>query len=313
MLTTRLNKIIYCWKVEHEEQKEQEEEEARKQEDTEHSKDDKQQELDPLLAKKATNGLVKTEYIQTGSEIALKALNQDPSSSVEPVSGEKAASLSPGGHPELQQQISNKSNRSTGTGNAANSNDTPVSKDLSFFLQQQKDASQRALISPQIRFVMFQFLFTTVRPFTSEFLTKNVLELIFKKAVFKESKRIDHKQPPEYLYRYGRGCHYFILILSGEATIEVGKERLEFPAGPFSYFGENALLCGRNTVDQVINEDLSGYHPPAQTVNSSTEETASTSVANTPNAAQPLQIPSLHIPLHSKLYVPDFSLRVDDR
>jgi hypothetical protein len=103
---------------------------------------------------------------------------------------------------ELQQQVSNKSNRST-SGNATtpSDNSAPATKDLSIFLQQQKDASQRALISPQIRFVMFQFLFTTVRPFTSEFLTRNVLGLIFKKAVFKESKRIDHKQPPEYLYR----------------------------------------------------------------------------------------------------------------
>lgn len=163
------------------------------------------------------------------------------------------------------------------------------SKDLSFFIEQQKDQSQRALISPQIRFVMFQFLFTTVRPFTSEFLSKNVLELIFKKALFKESKRVDPKLPAEYLYRYGKGCHYFILILSGEATIEVGKEKLEFPAGPFAYFGMNALLCGSESVDQVLGEDSAISSPD------SASETRSSSSK------------------HSKLYVPDFSLRVDDK
>ncbi len=129
--------------------------------------------------------------------------------------------------------------------------ETQVSKDFSFFLQQQKDSSQRALISPQVRFVMFQFLFTTVKPFTSEFLTKNVLELLFKRAIIKESRHTDSKMPPEYLYKYNKGCNYFILILSGEAVIEVGKEKLEFPAGPFAYFGVNALLCGRETCEQV--------------------------------------------------------------
>lgn len=139
-----------------------------------------------------------------GESIALKPTNYglNPSTgSPQPTSNELSATNADKAV-ELQQQVSNKSNRST-SGNATtpSDNSAPATKDLSIFLQQQKDASQRALISPQIRFVMFQFLFTTVRPFTSEFLTRNVLGLIFKKAVFKESKRIDHKQPPEYLYR----------------------------------------------------------------------------------------------------------------
>lgn len=149
-------------------------------------KDEKSQELDPLISKKPDP--IKSESIQM-SDLGPKS-DQENLPSNELVPGDPT-------HHVLQQQVSMRSNKSAG-----NNNDTPISKDLSFFLQQQKDASQRALISPQIRFVMFQFLFTTVRPFTSEFLTKNVLELIFKKAVFKESKRIDQKLPPEYLYRY---------------------------------------------------------------------------------------------------------------
>lgn len=170
--------------------------------------------------------------------------------------------------------------------------ESQASKDLSFFLQQQKDSAQRTLISPQIRFVMFQFLFTTVKPFTSEFLTKNVLELIFKRATFKESRRTDPKSPPDYLYHYGKGCNYFILILSGEATIEVGKEKLEFPAGPFAYFGMNALLCGAETVDQVLQEEHSPQPSPMPSPSTSEE---SKTIMN------------------SKFYVPDFSLRVDTK
>ena len=95
-----------------------------------------------------------------------------------------------------------------------------------------------------------------MKPFTSEFLTKNVLELIFKRCSLIETKRPDRKSPPEYLYSYGRGCNYFILILAGEATIEVGKEKLEFPAGPFAYFGVNALLAGSETAEEVLQEEV---------------------------------------------------------
>ncbi|CAF0719182.1 unnamed protein product [Brachionus calyciflorus] len=169
--------------------------------------------------------------------------------------------------------------------------ESQVSKDLSFFLQQQKDTSQKALISPQIRFVMFQFLFTTVKPFTDEFLTRNVLELIFKRAVFKESRRSDPKLPREYLYKYGKGCNYFILILSGEATIEVGKEKLEFSAGPFAYFGVNGLLCGFESAEQMFNED-----PSFENLSNKNFDSLSLSQKT-----------------YSKQYIPDFSLRVDEK
>jgi hypothetical protein len=148
-----------------------------------------------------------------------------------------------------------------------------VSHDLTFFLQQQKSDTQ-TLLSPQIRLASFQFLSSSVKPFTNEFLTKNVLELIFKKDLIKESRRLE-KGHSEYLYQYGKPCNYFILILVGEAIIEVGKEKLEFIAGQFAYFGVNALLCDCETADQVLQES--------------------------------------DVKLKTKQYIPDFSLRVDDR
>lgn len=170
--------------------------------------------------------------------------------------------------------------------------ESQTSHDLSFFIQQDRDIisnGQTALISAQIRFVMFQFLWTTVTPFTTEFLTKNVLELIFKRCSLIENKRVDRKSPPEYLYNYGRGCNYFILILSGEATIEVGKEKLEFPAGPFAYFGVNALLAGSETPDEVLEEETKLKNNESKNVFF--------------NESRQMK----------RYYVPDFSLRVDDR
>ncbi len=181
--------------------------------------------------------------------------------------------------------------------------ETQNSHDLSFFIQQQKEGGQRALISPQIRFVMFQFLFTTVKPFTSEFLTKHVLELIFKKVAFKESSRRESsKSHPEYLYKYGQGCNHFILILSGEATIEVGREKLEFPAGPFAYFGTNALLCGAEKAEDILNEDALSVSCSTPISSPPQSDTTKLSHKSSTNSS-----------FTSKQYIPDFSLRVDEK
>lgn len=80
--------------------------------------------------------------------------------------------------------------------------------------------------------------------------------------------------PPEYLYQYGKTCNYFIIILSGEATIEVGKEKLEFVAGSFAYFGANSLLGDCTSMDEVLTQSESRMR---------------------------------------FRYIPDFSLRVDER
>ena len=99
--------------------------------------------------------------------------------------------------------------------------------------------------------------------------------MIFKRGdVFKESRRAQDKATPEYLYQYGKRSNYFIIILTGEATIEVGIEKLEFIAGQFAFFGVNALLNDSESADQILKD-----------------------VAN---------IRQCH-------YTPDFSLRVDDR
>ena len=253
----------------------------------------KQKEIDDLAAvNKTRSGSKRTSLEKSSSgsksnDLELEKLNNDYQ-----VNGD----VNQKARESINEANSKSNNSNDSNNNSSNTNksmfkqnalkmryDTQTSYDLSFFLQQQKDSSQRNLISPQIRFVMFQFLFTTVRPFTSEFLTRNVLELIFKRTQLKETRRLDQKSPCEYLYHYGKGCNYFILILSGEATIEVGKEKLEFPAGPFAYFGVNALLCGCENVEQVLADDVS--------LANQTEDKKS----------------------HSKLYIPDFSLRVDDR
>ncbi len=53
-----------------------------------------------------------------------------------------------------------------------------------------------------------------------------------------------------YLYKYGVESDYFIIILDGCATVQVGrneKERMEITAGLFSYYGVDALLYEHET------------------------------------------------------------------
>ena len=45
-----------------------------------------------------------------------------------------------------------------------------------------------------------------------------------------------------YLYQYGVECDYFIIILEGNALVQVGKEGMEINAGLFSFYGVNALI-----------------------------------------------------------------------
>lgn len=175
-----------------------EEEKIAEESKPEEQRDERYQELDPLIARKvSSNGpVISIEEKEPSSDIQLKPIGNGKDIptllEVDRVANTNLDKI----QPELQAQVSTKSTRSGRRESGVN--EAPVN--LSFFLQQHKDTTQRTLISPQISFVMFQFLFTTVRPFTSEFLTKNVLELIFKKATFKECKRME-KQQPEYLYR----------------------------------------------------------------------------------------------------------------
>ena len=49
------------------------------------------------------------------------------------------------------------------------------------------------------------------------------------------------------MYEYDVECDYFIIILDGSATVQVGKEGMEINAGLFSYYGVNALIDENET------------------------------------------------------------------
>ena len=67
-----------------------------------------------------------------------------------------------------------------------------------------------------------------------------------------------------YLYEYGVECDYFIIILDGEATVQVGKEGMEIKAGLFSFYGLNALIDDnqKDPLECIGNESLRKPYKP---------------------------------------------------
>ena len=84
-----------------------------------------------------------------------------------------------------------------------------------------------------------------------EFISPKMLETFLRKPEFTIEKRnlAEIENESDYLYKYGLACDYFIIILDGNATVQVGREKggMEISAGLFSYYGVDALLYENET------------------------------------------------------------------
>jgi hypothetical protein len=83
-----------------------------------------------------------------------------------------------------------------------------------------------------------------VKPFTGEFISPKSLEIFLRRSeLIKERRNLSNDTNTDiYLYQYGVECDYFIIILEGNALVQVGKEGMEINAGLFSFYGVNALI-----------------------------------------------------------------------
>jgi len=125
---------------------------------------------------------------------------------------------------------------------------TIENKDYNIFVEKNPE---KPLISPQVRKALFNFLSSNVRPFTGDFLHTRVLETILKSSEYLKQK-LNLAEDDLYLYKLGEECDYFVLILSGNAYVEIGREKLEVEAGIFSYYGVNALVDDISTAKDVL-------------------------------------------------------------
>jgi len=117
-------------------------------------------------------------------------------------------------------------------------------RDFSVFTMQ-PDAQHYARLTPQLSLATFQYLSTTVSSFHSEHLSENVLQKLIKQHDIIHDISMKDGTPAHYVYTQGKTCDYFVLLLQGHMEVEVGSEKMMFDAGPFMYFGIQALTLDR--------------------------------------------------------------------
>lgn len=82
-----------------------------------------------------------------------------------------------------------------------------------------------------------------VEPFKEQYISGNILKRLLKQDIFVQLKH-DEKSIDSLLYIATKPSDYFIIILQGKCSVEIGKDNYRFEAGPFYSFGAEALMVG---------------------------------------------------------------------
>ncbi|CAF4939994.1 unnamed protein product [Pieris macdunnoughi] len=82
-----------------------------------------------------------------------------------------------------------------------------------------------------------------VDAFRPDTVSETVLRRLLKQDVIQhiKVKGKTKKDSSTYVFQQGKPVDYFVLILEGRVEVTVGRENLVFEAGPFTYFGVQAL------------------------------------------------------------------------
>lgn len=139
-----------------------------------------------------------------------------------------------------------------------------------FTLFAEKSEAQRIHISPQLNLATFQFLSSSVDPFKTDVISETVLMRLLKQDVIhhiKIKKDTDKDDPATIIYHQNKPVDYFVLILEGRAEVVVGKENLVYEAGPFSYFGCQALTQNIGVAESPTNNSSVQAYGSLQSVN----------------------------------------------
>lgn len=85
--------------------------------------------------------------------------------------------------------------------------------------------------------------YPAVEPFREEYISGNILKRLLKQDIFVQLK-YDEKNIDSLLYIAKKPADYFIFILQGKCSVEIGRDNYKFEAGAFYSFGAEALLMG---------------------------------------------------------------------
>lgn len=72
--------------------------------------------------------------------------------------------------------------------------------------------------------------------------------------------KYDEKSIDTLLYIASKPSDYFVMILQGKCSVEIGNDHLKFEAGPFFTFGAEALIFGgRRVYDSITGKLLVSF------------------------------------------------------
>ncbi|KAJ3666591.1 hypothetical protein Zmor_002028 [Zophobas morio] len=116
-------------------------------------------------------------------------------------------------------------------------------QDFSVFAERRGEGN-RIRISPQLTLATYQFLSTAVEHFLPSVISETILKRLLKQDIVYHIKKNKEwrTDPTNIIYQQGKNSDYFVLILEGRCEVTIGRENLTFEAGPFTFFGTQALI-----------------------------------------------------------------------
>lgn len=150
----------------------------------------------------------------------------------------------------MQMEINDETDTLTDNRRKRRRKDAQVRKDFSQFTNLGSGDSSFNVVTPQLCLAAYQYLATTVEPFTANYLSDSILRRLLSQKIFYKVK-LEDDSTLKRLYTAGEPADYFIMILEGRVHVVCGKENLIFNGGPFSFFGKAALTQVDAPVEQA--------------------------------------------------------------
>ncbi|XP_019635745.1 PREDICTED: metal transporter CNNM2-like isoform X4 [Branchiostoma belcheri] len=112
-----------------------------------------------------------------------------------------------------------------------------------------RPADEKPKISPQLMLASYQYMATSIDLFKPELISETVLRRMLQQDVVVDLKvKVEQKDSTSNnIYTNGKPADYFVLILQGRVEVRAGKEGLTYETGPFTHFGEAAIVASEHT------------------------------------------------------------------
>lgn len=151
----------------------------------------------------------------------------------------------------MQMEINDETDTLTDNRKKRRRKDAQVRKDFSHFTNLGTGDSSLNVVTPQLCLAAYQFLATTVEPFSPKYLSDSILRRLLSQKIFYKV-RLEDDESKRRLYKAGVPVDYFIMILEGRVHVTCGKENLFFDGGPFSFYGKDALALPNSSASGMF-------------------------------------------------------------